>query len=170
MTSLPYIQPERELYYNLGVLLLVLGTLAETKKRKKILSIDKIQSFYFLTTRPSLLNRVLLLANKNQINIDESDYYTVGTLSPNMEELFDRNRLLTMLKILASKKFLSVEYSNSEGFLFGLTEIGKSKSRELTEGYFQKISSFIELLSELRSQTPSKLNGYINSALRQEVR
>ncbi|WP_443693520.1 ABC-three component system middle component 4 [Pseudomonas protegens] len=170
MTSLPYIQPERELYYNLGVLLLVLGTLAETKKRKKILSIDKIQSFYFLTTRPLLLNRVLLLANKPQINIGESDCYTVGTLSPNVEELYDRSRLLTMLKILASKKFLSVEYSNSEGFLFGLTEVGKSKSQELNEGYFQKISYFIELLSELRSQTPSKLNGYINSALRQEAR
>ncbi|MBA1323035.1 ABC-three component system middle component 4 [Pseudomonas plecoglossicida] len=170
MTSLPYIQPERELHYNLGVLLLVLGYLAETKKRKKILSIDRIQSFYFLTTRPSLLNRVLLLANKDQINIDESDYYTVGNLSPNIEELFDRNRLLTMLKILASKNFLSIEYSNSEGFLFGLTEIGKLKPQELTEGYFQKISYFIELLSELQSQTPTKLNGYINSALRQEVR
>lgn len=169
MTKLPYIQPERELYYNLGVLLLVLRNLAETKKHKKVLSIDKIQSFYFLTTRPSLLNRVLLLANKNQINIDESDYYTVGTLSPNTEELFDRERLLTMLKILASKKFLSVEYSNSDGFLFYLTDIGKAKSKELTEGYFQKISSFIELLSELQSQPPSKLNGYINSALRQEA-
>jgi hypothetical protein len=75
-----------------------------------------------------------------------------------------------MLKILASKNFLSIEYSNSEGFLFGLTEIGKLKSQELTEGYFQKISYFIELLSELQSQTPTKLHGYINSALRQEVR
>lgn len=169
MSKLPYIQPERELYYNLGVLLLVISGLAVTKKRKKVLSIDKIQSFYFLTTRPSLLNNVLKLANKNQIPIEESDYYTVGTLSPNVEELFDRERILTMLKILSSKNFLSVEYSNSDGFLFDLTDIGRNKSNELTEGYFQKISSFIKLLSELQSQTPSKLNGYITSALRQEA-
>lgn len=169
MNKLPYIQPERELHYNLGVLLLVLRTLAETKRHKKVLCIDKIQSFYFLTTRPSLLNRVLLLANKNQFNIDEIDYYTIGTLSPNIEELFDRERLLTMLKILASKKLLSVEYSNSDGFLFDLTDIGKAKSKELTEGYFQKISSFLKLLLELQSQSPSKLNGYINTALRQEA-
>lgn len=169
MNKLPYIQPERELYYNLGVLLLLLRRLSETKKHKKVLCIDKIQSFYFLTTRPSLLNRVLLLANKSHMYIDERDYYTVGTLSPNIEELFDRERLLTMLKILASKKMLSVEYSNSEGFVFDLTDIGKIKSNELTEGYFQKISSFIELLSELQSQSLSKLNGYINSALRQEA-
>ena len=74
-----------------------------------------------------------------------------------------------MLKILASKDFLSVEYSNNDGFLFDLTDIGKNKASELTEGYFQRISSFIKLLSELQSQTPSKLNGYINSALKQEA-
>ncbi|MCQ2991015.1 hypothetical protein NLO72_17500 [Pseudomonas tremae] len=169
MNNLPYIQLEKELYYNLGVLLLLIHRLAQTKKHKKILCIDKIQSFYFLTTRPSLLNSVLLLANKSQMHIEESDYYTVGTLSPNVEELFDRERLLSMLKILASKKMLSVEYSSSEGFVFDLTDIGKAKSNGLTEGYFQKISSFIELLTELQSQSLSKLNGYINSALRQEV-
>jgi hypothetical protein len=167
--KLPYIQPERELYYNLGVLLLILDSLAQTKRQKKVLTIDKIHMFYFLVTRPAFLNKVLSLAGKNQINIDESDYYTIDTLSVNVDELFDRRRLLTMIQILSSKKYLSVAYSNSEGFLFDLSEIGKSKTGQLQEGYFSKIRLFISQLSLLQSQNSSKLNVYINTVLKQGI-
>lgn len=169
MTKLPYIQPERELHYNVGIVLLVLHILAQTKNQKKVLTIDKIQSFCFLATRPTLLNRVLRLANKKETHIDESDYYTIETLSPNTEELYDRERLLIIMKILASKEFLLVDYSNTDGFLFDLTATGKAKAKQLNDGYFQKIRSFTELLSALQSQSPTKLNGYIISALKQEA-
>lgn len=169
MNKLPYIQPERELHYNLGILLLILGSLAQTSRNKKVLTIDKIQSFYFLVTKPAFLNKVLMLANKRQIVIDDVDYYTVDTLSVNVDELFDRDRLLTMIKILSSKKYLSSEYSNSEGFLFDLTDAGKSIANNLESGYFRKIKLFIEQLSSLQSQSPSKLNGYINTVLKQGI-
>lgn len=169
MNKLPYIQPERELHYNLGILLLILGSLAQTSRNKKVLTIDKIQSFYFLVTKPAFLNKVLMLANKRQIAIDDVDYYTVNTLSVNVDELFDRDRLLTMIKILSSKKYLSSEYSNSEGFLFDLTDAGKSIGKKLESGYFRKIKLFIEQLSSLQSQSPSKLNGYINTVLKQGI-
>lgn len=167
MNKLPYIQPERELHYNLGILLLILGSLARTSRNKKVLTIDKIQSFYFLVTKPTFLNSVLLLANKRQIDIDDSDFYTVGTLSVNFDELFDRKRLLNMIKILSSKKYLSSEYSNSEGFLFDLTNTGKSIASKLESGYFRKVRIFIEQLSSLQSVSSSKLNAYINTVLRQ---
>ncbi|HEB55391.1 MAG TPA: hypothetical protein ENI98_03605 [Gammaproteobacteria bacterium] len=169
MTKLPYIQPERELHYNLGVLLLILDSLAQTKRQKKVLTIDKIQTFYFLVTRPAFLNNVLSLADKRQIDIDDTDYYTVDTLSVNVDELFDRDRLLTMIKILSSKKYLLVEYSNSKGFLFDLSETGKSKVEQIQEGYFRKIRLFIKQLSLLQSQSPSKLNGFINTILKQGI-
>ena len=169
VNKLPYIQPEQELHYNLGVLLLILCNLAQTARSKKVLTIDKMQSFYFLVTRPAFLNKVLMLANKRQIAIDDVDYYTVDTLSVNVDELFDRERLLIMIKILSSKKCLSSEYSNSEGFLFELTDTGKSIASKLKHGYFRKIRLFIEQLSSLQSQTPSKLNGYINTVLKQGI-
>lgn len=169
MIKLPYIQPERELHYSLGVLLLILSGLAQTSRNKKVLTVDKIQSFYFLVTRPAFLNKVLNLANKRQINIDDVDYYTVDTLSVNVDELFDRERILIMLKILSSKKYLLSEYSSSEGFLFDLTDSGKSIVSQLEKGYFKKIKQFIEQLSSLQSQSPSKLNGYINTVLKQEA-
>ena len=169
MTRLPYIQPERELHYNLGILILILKNLARTKRNKKVLTIDKIQSFYFLVTRPAFLNNVLRLADKRQIHIDDVDYYTVDTLSVNVDELFDRDRLLMMIKILSSKNYLFSEYSNTEGFLFDLTDIGKSIADKLDEGYFRKIQLFIEQLSLLQSQSPTKLNGYINTVLKQGI-
>ncbi|WP_417543782.1 ABC-three component system middle component 4 [Marinobacter sp.] len=169
MNKLPYIQPERELHYNLGILILILCNLAQTARNKKVLTIDKMQSFYFLVTRPAFLNKVLMLANKRQIVIDDVDYYTVDTLSVSVDELFDRERLLTMIQILSSKKYLSSEYSNSEGFLFDLTDTGKYIASKLEDGYFRKIRLFIERLSSLQSQSPSKLNGYISTVLKQGV-
>lgn len=110
-----------------------------------------------------------MLANKRQIAIDDVDYYTVDTLSVNVDELFDRERLLIMIKILSSKKYLSSEYSSSEGFLFDLTDTGKSIFSNLESGYFRKIKLFTEQLSSLQSQSPSKLNGYINTVLKQGI-
>ncbi len=133
MSKLPFIQPERELHYNLGILLLILGSLAQTSRNKKVLTIDKIQSFYFLVTKPAFLNKVLMLANKRQIAIDDVDYYTVDTLSVNVDELFDRERLLIMIKILSSKNYLSSEYSSSEGFFIrpnGYRKIYREQTRE----------------------------------------
>lgn len=169
MNKLPYIQPDRELHYNLGILLLILGSLAQTSRSKKVLTIDKLQSFCFLVTKPAFLNKVLMLANKRQIAIDDADYYTVDTISVNVDELFDRERLLIMIKILSSKDYLSAEYSSSEGFLFDLTDAGKLIASKLEDGYFRKIRLFIEQLSSLQSQSPSKLNGYINTVLKQGI-
>jgi len=169
VTKLPYIRPERELHYNIGVLLLILDSLAQTKRQKKVLTIDKIQTFYFLVTRPAFLNKVLLIADESQIDIDGTDYYTVDTLSVNVDELFDRKRLLVLIKILSAKKYLSVEYSNSEGFLFDLSETGKSKAEQIQEGYFCKIKLFIKQLSLLQSHSSSRLNGYINAVLKQGI-
>lgn len=169
MNKLPYIQPDQELHYNLGILILILGSLAETSRRKKVLTIDKMQSFYFLVTRPAFLNKVLMLAKKRQIAIDDVDYYTVDTLSVNVDELFDRDRLLIMIEILSSKNFLSSEYSRTEGFLFYLTDAGKFIESKLEDGYFRKIKVFVEQLSLLQSQSPSKLNGHINTVLRKGI-
>ena len=110
-----------------------------------------------------------MLANKRQIAINDVDYYTVETLSVNVDELFDRDRILIMMKILSSKQYLSSEYSKSEGFLFYLTDTGKTIASKLESGYFRKVKIFIEQLSSLQSQSPSKLNGYINTVLKQGI-
>jgi hypothetical protein len=169
VAKLPYIQPERELHYNLGVLLLILESLAKTKRQKSILNIDKLQTFYFLVTRPAFLNKVLKLADKNQIDIDSTDYYTVDTLAVNVDELFDRERLIAMIKILSTKKYLVIKYDGTDGFLFDLSDTGTLKAKEVQEGYFRKVRIFIKHLSLLQSLSSSKLNGLINAVLKQGI-
>ncbi len=169
MAKLPYIQPERELHYNLGVLLLILDSLAKTKRQKGVLTLDKLQTFYFLVTRPAFLNKVLNLSNNNQVDIEDTDYYTVDTLAVNVDELFDREKLLIMIKILSAKKYLSVEYTDTEGFIFDLSEIGKIKTKEVQVGYFRKIRTFVKQLSLLQSHSPSKLSGLVNTVLKQGI-
>lgn len=167
MDKLPYIQPERELHYNMGILLLITEKLAQTPRNKKTLTIEKMQLFYFLVTRPVFLNKVLTLASKRRIDFDRFDYYTVDTLSVNVDELFDRDRLLILLKILSSKGCLSIEYSKSEGFLFDLTESGRDTAKKVDGGYFRRIRSYLEQSCSLQSLSSSKLNGYINSVLKE---
>ncbi len=169
MNKLPYIQPERELYYNLGILLLIIDSLALTKRQKKTLTIDKIQTFYFLVTRPVFLNKVLDLANKKKIEVDESDFYTIDTLAVNVDELFDRDRLLLLIKLLSSKNYLSASYSDKDGFVFELNSSGQAAAKAIQSGYFQKIRIFLTKISSLQSMSSSKLNGYINLAIKQVV-
>ncbi|MBB5321885.1 ABC-three component system middle component 4 [Marinobacter oulmenensis] len=165
MNKLPYVQPEREVFYCLGILLLVISALAETKKGKKVLTIDKLQSFYFLASRPDFLNSVLVLAGKTSLAIDEVDYYTVETISLNIDELFDRQRILQMIKILSSKDYMDAGYSKTDGYFFNLTYEGHIAASKLEGSYFEKVRGFIERISAFQSYSPNKINGYIKSVL-----
>lgn len=165
MNKLPYVQPEREIFYCLGILLLVIYDLAETKKGKKVLTIDKLQSFYFLASRPDFLNRVLVLAGKTSLAIDVLDYYTVETISLNIDELFDRQRILQMIKILSSKGYIDAGYSKTDGYFFALTYEGCLAASKLEGGRFEKVRGFIERLFAFQSYSPNKINSYIKSVL-----
>jgi hypothetical protein len=167
MNNLPYLQPDKDYFYNVGILILIIGKLARTKRKKLVLTIDKLQTFYFLVTRPVFLNRVLELADKRQFFIDESDYYTVDTISLNVDELFNRNKVITLLKTISLKGYIATSFSEKEGFMFELNDKGNSKIAALDEGYFKKINTFIESLANLQSESSSKINSYINVILKQ---
>lgn len=167
MSSLPFLQPDRDFYYNAGILLLIIGKLARTKRGKAVLTIDKIQTFYFLVTRPVFLNKVLSKAGKKQFLVEQSDYYTVDTIAPNLDELFNRDKVTELIKALSVKGFVQVSFNEKDGFLFELNETGLSKVNDLSEGYYSKINGFIDSLAKLQSENSSKINTYINSILKQ---
>lgn len=169
MSNLPFIQPDRELYYNLGVLLLIVNKLALTKTKKPVLTFDRMQSYYFLVTKPNFLNKVLRLAGKNQVHVSDSDFYTVENLAINVDELFDRERLIALVKLLANRNQISATYSAKDGFVFQLTECGTEIAGKLTEGQFKKIDHYAEQLAQMQSQSPSKLSGFINQVIKREV-
>lgn len=167
MTSLPYLQPDKDIYLNIGIVMLIIDELSTTKRKKRILTIDKLQTFYFLVTRPVFLNKVLEKAGKETIKIEEDEYYTVGTLSVNVDELFDRDKLKLIIKLLSSKKWLEVIYIEKDGFLLKLNTDGKLRSNNLSEYYFIKIHRYIDQLKLLQSENSSKLNSYINQVFQE---
>jgi hypothetical protein len=167
MNNLPYLQPDKDYFYNFGILVLIIESLARTKRDKLVLNIDKLQTFYFLVTRPVFLNKVLLLANKKQLNISISDYHTVDTISPNIEELFNRKKITTLLKGMSRRDYIRLSFDGKDGFLFELSEKGKNASEQLSDGYFKNIKNFTNSLLSLQSESSPKLNLYINTILKQ---
>ena len=167
MSKLPYIQPNKDKHYNLGIILILLNRLSRTKRGKLNITIERLQIFYFLVTRPVLMNQVLSLAGKKVKELDEVDVYSVNTISQNVDELFDKNKIRILLKELISYDYIDVHFNEKDGFLFELNDIGKSKVEELNSGYFIKIMKFSESLSLLLSESTSKLNSYINVNLTQ---
>ncbi|QUI70125.1 ABC-three component system middle component 4 [Pseudoalteromonas sp. M8] len=167
MSSLPFLQPERDFYYNAGILMLIIGKLARTKRGKAVLTIDKIQTFYFLVTRPVFLNKVLSKAGKKQFLIEQTDYFTVDTIAPNLDELFNRDKVTKLIKALSVKGYIQVSFNEKEGFLLELNDSGLSILEEFTDGYYKKIHGFIDSLAKLQSENSSKISTYINSVLKQ---
>ncbi|WP_370623849.1 ABC-three component system middle component 4 [Vibrio parahaemolyticus] len=68
MSKLPYIQPNKDKHYNLGIILILLNSLSRTKRGKLNITIERLQIFYFLVTRPVFMNQVLSLSGKNVKN------------------------------------------------------------------------------------------------------
>lgn len=169
MNNLPYLQPDKDFFLNVGIVMLIIDGLAITKRKKKMLTMDILQTFYFLVTRPVFLNRVLDQAGKEKITMSEDEYYNVVTLSVNFDELFDRDKLKLIIKFLSSKNWLEVNYSEKDGFLFQLNTEGELLVKSLSENYFIKINRYINKLKLLQSDNSSKLNSYINLVFKQGI-
>lgn len=167
MNKLPYLQPDKDLFLNVSICILIIDSMAITKREKRVLTIDKLQTFYFLIMRPFFLNKILNVAGKPQIYMEKEEYYTIDTLSVNVDELFNRKRIKELLKILSAKKIIDLTYDRKEGFLIELNHKGDSLLDELNENYHLRIRRYLEGLSSLQSESSSKLNGYINQILKQ---
>ncbi|OEE91446.1 MULTISPECIES: ABC-three component system middle component 4 [Vibrio] len=163
MNKLPYIQPAKDIDYNIGIVLIILNNLSRTKRGKLNLNFERLQIFYFLATRPVFLNQVLVMADKNEHMLDEMDFFSVDTISQNVDELFDRKKTRLLLKELVLKEYVDVTLSEKDGFLFELNTLGKSIADKLDSGYFIKIVNFTKSLQLLLSVSTSKLNSYINN-------
>lgn len=167
MNNLPYINPDHELYLNVGILLIILENLSYTKRNKKILTINKIQIFYYLVSRPIILNRMLGFSKKEEVLLDDVEYYTVASISSNFDPLFDREKIKLLFKVLSSRKIIDVSYNDGDGFLFELNEEGKKIAENLTGNYFSMVRKYTKQLSLLQSESISKLYHNINLVLKE---
>ena len=166
---LPFIEPEDDIYINLCVLLLLINALAKTNRGTLKLNNNRMHVFLYLLKNPTALNKVLALLGKGNVILQDRDVYSVTSISPNIDPLFDREALKSLLSVLIAKKLVSVTYKNDDGFFYCLSESGKHAVSGLNDEYLIEIRQLCENLKALLSYTEGQLNKTINRIIQMEA-
>tara|TARA_R110000850_G_scaffold204342_1_gene330571 strand:+ start:1236 stop:1745 length:510 start_codon:yes stop_codon:yes gene_type:complete len=163
--TLPFIEPEDDIYINLCVLLLLINMLGKTNRGALKLNNDRLHIFLYLLKNPTALNNLLFNLGKGNIVLQQRDIYSVTSISPNIDPLFDRESLKSLLCVLVSKKMVLVTYKKNEGFFYSPSENGMNIARELNDEYLTEISRLCEKLKILLSFTESQLSKMVNKII-----
>lgn len=166
---LPFIEPEDDVYINLCVLLLLINSLAKTSRGTLRLNNNRLHVFLYLLKNPTALNKVLGILGKGNVVLQDRDTYSVTSISPNIDPLFDRAALKSLLSVLVAKNLVSVTYKKGDGFFYCLSEGGESAVSDLKGEYLSEIIQLCEKLKSLLSYTEGQLNKTINRIIRMEA-
>ncbi|MCW8114206.1 ABC-three component system middle component 4 [Yersinia intermedia] len=162
MNALPYIPLDEELSLNLAIFTKVLHLLGKNKLGNPIIDIDKAKIFMYLVKNPSKIERVMILAGKKAPVIEMSETHTIKSMSINVDILFAKDKIKTILLNMSMLGFLEVDKIDGVTFLV-LSETGLKFSESLTDGYYNIISSYIDGMSSLKSMSTSKLHKILNN-------
>ncbi len=165
---LPFIEPEDDIYINLCVLLLLINSLAKTNRGTLKLNNNRMHIFLYLLKNPTALNKVLDILGEGNVILQDRDSYSVASMSPNIDPLFDRKALKSLLSVLVAKKMVSVTYRKDDGFIYYLSERGGHAVSGLNGEYLTKIRQLCEKLKALLSYTEGQLNKTISRIIRME--
>lgn len=185
--ALPYLLIDDDFSLNYSLLALIMYRLGLSSKNNAVLDFEKIQVFMYLAKNPSKINEVLRLAGKKFVPIDSQYTYTIESLSTNVDILFDRSRLKTLIKELAARGMLacdnqtdpgSIKYLLSPaGSLFAETLVNSTFVEEVfpsqqpsvsqySKDYFSAALEVIDSLSTLQVQATTKLYSYLNQVFK----
>ncbi|MBK3468625.1 ABC-three component system middle component 4 [Pseudomonas sp. MF6776] len=181
--SLPYLLIDDDFSLNYSLLALIIYKLGLSPKNNAVLDFEKIQAFMYLAKNPSKINEVLRLAGKKFIPIDSQYTYTIESLSTNVDILFNRSKLKTLIKELAARGMLACDNQTDPGSIkYLLSPAGRLFVESLidstfveavspsqqpsisqdSQNYFSAALEVIESLSTLQAQATTKLYSYLN--------
>lgn len=167
--KLPFVEPEEDIYVNLAVLLLLVESLAKTSRGSLKLNNNRLHVFLYLIKNPTALNKVLVSSGKSNVSLRNRDTYSVTSISPNVDPLYDRSALRSLLSVLISKDMVLVEYKNNEGFFYTLSEAGENVASGLNDEYLIETRKHCEKLKALLSYSESQLNKMVNKIIQMEA-
>lgn len=156
MQYFPYTQPERNIYFNVALALLVMRYLGVTKKGKLLLNDERLMLMVFLLKNPLVSTDLLTELGYESALLEQSESFSVRSIAPNLDELLDRRLNKTILMFLAGKNMLSISYRKSDGIMYMLTEIGCEVADGLTGVFFKRAMSRLDALSNL-SSVPTRI-------------
>lgn len=157
MLELPYLDIDNEIDLNSSILILILEVLATNNKGNYKLDFSKLQVLLYLVKNPSKINRTLELAGKKFIYLEDRYTYTVQSESVNVDILFDKKKLRTLLQYIANKGLLKAHEVQPGQICFSLSNAGAELSNTLTTDYFHSIRILIKNLSALQSTSSTRL-------------
>ncbi len=106
---------------------------------------------------------------KESVSLSQQDSYSVASISANVDPLFDRESLKSLLTILTSQQLIKIEYRDVDGFIYKLTERGQKIADSFGEGYFSEISVNCSRLQSTLSMSQSDLNNKLGQIMRMDA-
>ncbi|KAA1153405.1 hypothetical protein EU510_06305 [Pseudoalteromonas sp. FUC4] len=167
--KLPFINPENDLNLNLAILIIIVRTLSHTKRQTLKLNNERLHIYYFLVKNPVKLNKVMEILGKAKVLLSERNSYSIASISANLDPLFDREGLKSLLTILTAQSLVKVEYKKNDGFFYQLTAKGYELSDLFTENYFKEVALNCNKLKQTLSLSQSSLNNILGQIMRMDA-
>lgn len=164
--DIPFIDVDNDLNFNLALVLFAINEFSLNKLNNLKLDFSKLQVLVYLLKNPSKINSFLECSGQKHAAIDDKQLHTVESLSINVDVLFNRDKLKTILKLLLSKGLVRVINDDKNGLSYFLTPDGKRVVSELSGGYFEIVTSHLSALKPLQSMAPTKLFSTINTVFK----
>jgi hypothetical protein len=158
----PYLTPDNDVDLNVALLLLIISTLEKSKNGKLLLTKEKILIFMYLIKNPVMLDRLLVQLKDTSLELSEAEFYSINSISINLDPLFDYQWIKSLIKICAIKNLISANYRKDEGFLYSLTVEGSELASRLEGNYFDGIKKYLKKIEVIKSESTTNLNRLLN--------
>lgn len=162
----PYLIPDEDVNLNSALLMLVIFYLGKSPRGIPLLNNDRLLIFLYLIKNPVILDNVLEQVGRREIALTEAEAYSVNSIAVNLDPLFDRDWLKSLLMRLSAVDYLEASYRKTDGFVYLLTPKGQAVVQEIEGVYFDRVRTYLSNLQLLRSESTSNLNKLINNIFR----
>lgn len=167
--KLSFLTPDDDLHLNLGIIILIVRFLSQTKRGVLKLNNERLHIYHFLARNSVKLNQVMGILGKENVFLSHQELYSVASISANVDPLFDRKSLKSLLTILVSQKIVEVEYKKNDGFLYKLSSKGKELAESFIDEFYTEIKINCQRLQSTLSMSQSNLNNALGQIMRMDA-
>lgn len=166
MTRIPYLNPDQDVNINTGLLILIIFFLGKSARDIALLNNDRLLIFLYLLKNPIIPDNVLEQVGRREISLTNVELYSINSISINLDPLFDREWLKSLLMRLSAMGYLAIKYRKTDGFMYLLTDSGREVAENISGPYFDRIKIYLKNLEMIKSESTTNMNRLINNIFR----
>lgn len=150
-----FIDPDRDLYVNFAISVVVIQELSRNMRARPVLDIDKFGMFSFLVSHPTVLNRFINNMDGTPVYLEDSEIETIRAMNPNVELVLNRQRVSALLQHLILHGLVTVV---SSGKLYiQLSENGELVANESSGWFLNRTRVFARNLKPFSNESATKI-------------